>query len=74
MQALVAAGGPTRRALAYLRARVTGSGAVQYEAGSTQTPVWVTAQVLAALEQAPLPIGGSAVTAAGSPRPGRRAR
>ena len=74
VQALVAAGGPTRRAIAYLRARVTGSGAVQYEAGVEQTPVWVTAQVLAALERAPLPIRGSAVTAAGSPRPARRAR
>jgi hypothetical protein len=56
VQALVAAGGATRRAIAYLRARVTATGAVQYAAGVEQTPVWVTAQVLAALVRVPLPV------------------
>jgi energy-coupling factor transport system substrate-specific component len=70
VQALVAAGGATARAIAYLRARVSGSGAVQYAAGVEQTPVWVTAQALAALARAPLPVR----SAAGVPRqaPNRR--
>jgi energy-coupling factor transport system substrate-specific component len=57
VQALVAAGGSTQRAIAYLRARTTPSGAVRYAAGSAQTPIWVTAQALAALARRPLPIG-----------------
>jgi ECF-type riboflavin transporter S component/prenyltransferase/squalene oxidase-like repeat protein len=70
VQALVAAGAVTQRAIAYLRARVTAAGAVQYAAGVEQTPVWVTAQALAALARAPLPITG----VAGVPRraPNRR--
>jgi energy-coupling factor transport system substrate-specific component len=60
VQALVAAGGATQRAIAYLRARVSGSGAVQYAAGLGQTPVWVTAQALAALARAPLPVRSAA--------------
>ena len=63
VQALVAAGGATARAIAYLRARVTASGAVQYAAGLEQTPVWVTAQALAALARAPLPVRSAAVAA-----------
>ncbi len=58
VQALVAAGGVAQRAIAYLRARITASGAVQYAAGVEQTPVWVTAQALAALARAPLPVAG----------------
>jgi energy-coupling factor transport system substrate-specific component len=57
VQALVATGAPVARALAYLRARTAGSGAVQYAAGVGQTPVWVTAEALAALAKRPLPIG-----------------
>jgi prenyltransferase beta subunit len=56
VQALAASGGPLARGLDYLRARLGRSGAVQYAAGMTQTPVWVTAQALAALARAPLPI------------------
>jgi Prenyltransferase and squalene oxidase repeat len=63
-QALIAGGGSTQRAIAYLRARTAPSGAVQYAAGSTQTPVWVTAQALAALAHKPLPIRLAAGTAA----------
>ncbi len=58
VQALAAAGSSTRRALAYLRARLAGTGAVGYAAGETITPVWVSAEALAAFAQAPLPIGG----------------
>jgi energy-coupling factor transport system substrate-specific component len=57
VQGLIAIGGPVGRGLAYLRARTGGSGAVQYAAGVVQTPVWVTAEALAALARRPLPIG-----------------
>ena len=67
VQALVAAGGSTQRAMAYLRARVTGSGAVQYAAGVSRTPVWVTAEALAALAQAPLPIRRARAADASTP-------
>jgi energy-coupling factor transport system substrate-specific component len=56
-QALLAVGAPVRRALAYLRARTAPSGAVDYSSGVVQTPVWVTAEALAALARRPLPIG-----------------
>jgi energy-coupling factor transport system substrate-specific component len=68
VQALVAAGGSTQRAIAYLQARTTPSGAVRYAAGSVQTPIWVTAQALAALARRPLPIGVTAGAAARSRR------
>jgi energy-coupling factor transport system substrate-specific component len=63
VQALCATGSLTRRPLAYLRARLTRSGAVAYAAGETITPVWVTAEALAAFARAPLPIGADAKTA-----------
>ena len=56
VQALVVTGAPVRSALGYLRARTARSGAVQYAAGVGQTPVWVTAEALAALSRRPLPI------------------
>ncbi len=56
VQALVATGAPVRRALGYLRARTAPSGAVRYAVGVGQTPVWVTAEALAALARRPLPI------------------
>jgi prenyltransferase beta subunit len=58
VQALVAVRAATQRPLAYLRARLTSSGAVRYAAGQTLTPVWVTAEALAAFARAPLPING----------------
>ncbi len=64
VQALVAAGDATKRPIAYLRGRVSGSGAVQYAAGVEQTPVWVTAQALAALARVPLPVRSPAMPAA----------
>ena len=56
VQALVAVRAPAQRPLAYLRARLTSSGAVRYAAGVTLTPVWVTAEALAAFAREPLPI------------------
>jgi energy-coupling factor transport system substrate-specific component len=52
-QALIAAG-DTPTGLAYLARLITPSGAVDYSAGVSQTPVWVTAQALAALAHKPL--------------------
>jgi energy-coupling factor transport system substrate-specific component len=59
VQGLVAAGagGATlARALAYLRGLQRADGSVSYSSTSNQTPVWVTAQALMALERRPLPI------------------
>ena len=59
VQGLVAvgAGGATlKRALAYLRGLQRANGSVSYSSNSNQTPVWVTAQALMALEREPLPI------------------
>jgi hypothetical protein len=42
--------------MAYLRSLVTPSGAVRYSRTSAQTPVWVTAQALAALARKPFPL------------------
>jgi prenyltransferase beta subunit len=53
----VGAGGPVvSRALSYLTGLQRSDGSIAYSATSSQTPVWVTAQALAALERAPLPI------------------
>jgi Squalene-hopene cyclase C-terminal domain len=63
VQGLVAAGagGATlTRALAYLRGLQRGDGSVRYSSSSAQTPVWVTAQALMALERKPLPIAAVA--------------
>ncbi len=64
VQALAAAGRDPRRVrrrgsrspLAYLRSLQASDGSVRYSRTSRQTPVWVTAQALAALARAPLPI------------------
>ena len=55
LQALIAAG-TSPLGDAYLARLTTSSGAVDYAAGQAQTPVWVTAQALAALCGRPLPI------------------
>ena len=53
----VGAGGPVvSRALTYLTRLQRSDGSIAYSATSSQTPVWVTGQALAALERAPLPI------------------
>jgi hypothetical protein len=46
----------SRTPVQYLRSLVTGSGAVRYSRTSAQTPVWVTAQALAALAGKPFPL------------------
>jgi energy-coupling factor transport system substrate-specific component len=71
VQGLVAAGegGATlSRALGYLRGLQRKDGHVAYSASSNQTPVWVTAQALMALERKPLPIA----TVAREPKPKRK--
>jgi hypothetical protein len=53
----VGAGGPVvSRALSYLTRLQRSDGSIAYSSTSSQTPVWVTGQALAALERAPLPI------------------
>jgi len=64
VQAFVAAGvnpervrrGGSRSALAYLRSLSSPDGSVRYSRTNRQSPVWVTAQALAALARKPLPI------------------
>lgn len=59
IQGLVAAGagGAVRSgALAYLAGLQRADGSIAYSAQSSQTPVWVTAQALMALERRPLPL------------------
>ncbi len=46
----------SRSPIAFLRTLVDSEGAISYSRTSRQTPVWVTAQALAALAQKPLPI------------------
>jgi hypothetical protein len=56
VQALVAAGRGTAKALRYMRGLTEESGAVRYSRTSTQTPVWVTGQALAAFARQPFPL------------------
>jgi energy-coupling factor transport system substrate-specific component len=63
-----------RSPMAYLRSLVTPSGAVRYSRTSAQTPVWVTAQALAALARKPFPLAAvprrrRAATTAARPAP-----
>jgi energy-coupling factor transport system substrate-specific component len=60
VQGLVAARAPADlvdRAIAYLRGLQRPDGSIRYSRTSAQTPVWVTAQALAALRRKPLPLG-----------------
>jgi hypothetical protein len=60
VQGLVAVGGggaTVSRARSYLVRLQRGDGSVAYSSSSTQTPVWVTAQALMALEGKTLPLG-----------------
>jgi prenyltransferase beta subunit len=60
VQGLLAAGsggGAISRARSYLVRLQRRDGSVAYSSSSTQTPVWVTAQALMALEGKPLPLG-----------------
>ncbi len=64
VQGLIAAGrdpakvrrGGSRSPMAYLRSLVGSDGAIRYSRTSTQTPVWVTAQAVAALARKALPL------------------
>jgi hypothetical protein len=55
--AVGAGGGAVSRARSYLVRLQRGDGSVAYSSSSTQTPVWVTAQALMALQGKPLPLG-----------------
>jgi hypothetical protein len=58
-QGLLAVGGGGRtvsRARTYLTGLQRGDGSIAYSSSSNQTPVWVTAQALMALEGKPLPL------------------
>jgi prenyltransferase beta subunit len=59
IQGLVAAGAggaALSRSLDYLRRLQRSNGGIAYSSSSSQTPVWVTAQALMALERRPLPL------------------
>jgi hypothetical protein len=57
IQGLVAAGRkPPRSAFAYLASLKRGDGSYRYSTAYATTPVWVTAQVLAALAKQPFPL------------------
>ena len=45
-----------RSPIAYLRSLQQGNGSFRYSRTSAQTPVWVTAQVITALERQPFPL------------------
>jgi energy-coupling factor transport system substrate-specific component len=46
----------TRDPLAYLSSLQAADGSIRYSRTSTQTPIWVTAQALVALEEKPFPL------------------
>lgn len=59
VQGLIAARAPaamTDRGIAYLRSLQRGDGSIRYSSTSAQTPVWVTAQALAAMRRKALPL------------------
>jgi Prenyltransferase and squalene oxidase repeat len=73
VQGLLAAGAglgslPHGSPLGYLQSLIAPDGHVQYSRSSDQTPVWVTAEALMALEQKPLPLAAPAAPAAGRGR------
>jgi Prenyltransferase and squalene oxidase repeat len=59
VQGLLASGAPVSslgRALGYLRSLIAPDGHVRYSGASDETPVWVTAEALMALDAKPLPL------------------
>ena len=59
VQGLVAAGGSgssISKGVSYLAKRQAGDGHYEYSSASDQTPVWVTAQALTAVERRPFPL------------------
>jgi energy-coupling factor transport system substrate-specific component len=79
VQGLLAAGrnparvrrGGSRSPLGYLESLVGPNGAVRYSRTSTQTPVWVTAQAIMALERKPFPFAAPRRARGGEGREGR---
>jgi hypothetical protein len=70
VQGLIAAdsgGGALRKGLAYIERQRVADGHYRYSAATDQTPIWVTAQALLAVEREPLPLP----VVARAPRPGR---
>jgi len=70
VQGLLAAGGPAEavsRALAYLGSLIAPDGHVEYARAQSETPVWVTAEALMALERRPLPLRPVAAPAVAEP-------
>jgi energy-coupling factor transport system substrate-specific component len=62
VQGLVAAGGggsTVAKAIAYLNRQRASDGHYRYSPSSDQTPIWVTAQVLLAIERRPLPLAAA---------------
>lgn len=59
-----------RSPLDYLRGLVAEDGSVRYSATSSQTPVWVTGETLAALAGKPLPVSAPAPTDGGETKSG----
>jgi energy-coupling factor transport system substrate-specific component len=92
VQGLIAAGrkpgrvrrGGSRSPLGYLRSLIGAGGAIRYSRTSTQTPVWVTGQVLTALARKSFPLApprrarrpdaAAAPAPAPTPEPPRKAR
>ncbi len=71
VQGLIASGISPTRPLSYLRSLIAPDGHVRYSTGLDQTPVWVTAQALMALQGKSLPlapVAASAAPAAAAPR------
>jgi energy-coupling factor transport system substrate-specific component len=60
----------SRSPIGFLRSLTAPDGSVRYSRTSTQTPVWVTAQALAALSRRPLPIGRVPRSGHGASAPG----
>ncbi len=69
MVAVDATGPDLDRAIAYLNKGRAGDGHYRYSASSDQTPVWVTAQALLAVNRAPLPLSAVARAPQQTPKP-----
>jgi energy-coupling factor transport system substrate-specific component len=63
-----------RSPVAYLRSLIGPGGRVAYARGNPQTPVWVTGEVLMALEGKPLPLAAPAARRRPGPAPAARRR
>jgi energy-coupling factor transport system substrate-specific component len=71
VQGLIASGKPVGRALGYIDSIQAPDGHYRYSSASDQTPVWVTAQAVLAVERKAFPV--AAVTRAAKPAPAPKA-